>query len=140
MEEYEGVVILATNFRKNMDEAFVRRLHFTVEFPFPDESDRRRIWEGIWPEGTPRDPDLDLDFLARRCELTGGNIRNIALAACFLAADNGDWVDMGHLLRATQREYQKMGKITSDFEFVPVATDAARVRRGAEVHAPRKRQ
>ena len=64
IEEYEGVVILATNFRKNMDEAFVRRLHFTVEFPFPNEADRRRIWEGIWPEETPRDSGLDLDFLA----------------------------------------------------------------------------
>ncbi|MDH3445273.1 MAG: AAA family ATPase, partial [Deltaproteobacteria bacterium] len=55
MEEYEGVVILATNFRKNMDEAFVRRLHFTVEFPFPNEADRLKIWQGIWPEDTPRD-------------------------------------------------------------------------------------
>ena len=55
MEEYEGVVILATNLRKNMDEAFVRRMHFTVEFPFPGEAERRRIWQGIWPAATPRD-------------------------------------------------------------------------------------
>jgi SpoVK/Ycf46/Vps4 family AAA+-type ATPase len=117
MEEYEGVVILATNFRKNMDEAFVRRLHFTVEFPFPNEEDRRRIWERIWPGDTPRSTELDLDFMARRFELTGGNICNIALAAAFLAADNSHIVDMTHLLHATKREYQKMGKVVSESEF-----------------------
>jgi MoxR-like ATPase len=117
MEEYEGVVILATNFRKNMDEAFVRRLQFTVEFPFPSEQDRYRIWEGIWPADTPRDPALDLAFMARRFEVTGGNIRNIALAAAFLAADDGGRVAMGQLLRATQREYQKMGKVITETEF-----------------------
>ena len=130
MEEYEGVVILATNFRKNMDEAFVRRLHFTVEFPFPNEEDRRRIWEGVWPEDTPRDPGLDLDFLAQRFELTGGNIRNIALAAAFLAADDSGVVVMPHLIRAMQREYQKMGKVVTETEFRDVrrkAVDASPV-------------
>ena len=117
MEEYEGVVILATNFRKNMDDAFVRRLHFTVEFPFPGEEDRHRIWEGIWPEETPLGPDVDLEFLAKHSEITGGNIRNIALAAAFLAADDGQYVGMDHLMRATEREYQKMGKIMIEGKF-----------------------
>jgi SpoVK/Ycf46/Vps4 family AAA+-type ATPase len=117
MEEYEGVVILATNLRKNMDDAFVRRMHFTVEFPFPSEPYRRRIWEKIWPEDTPRSPELDLDFVARRFEMAGGNIRNVALAAAFLAADDGRVVDMAHLVRATQREYQKMGKVVVEGEF-----------------------
>ncbi|HZN78466.1 MAG TPA: AAA family ATPase, partial [Mycobacterium sp.] len=111
MEEYEGVVILATNLRKNMDDAFVRRLHFTVEFPMPDEADRRRIWEQIWPELTPRDPGLDLDRLARDVPLTGGSIRNIAVAGAFLAAADGSVVTMQHLHHATEREYQKMGKV-----------------------------
>jgi SpoVK/Ycf46/Vps4 family AAA+-type ATPase len=106
MEEYEGVVILASNFRKNLDEAFVRRLHFTVEFPFPNEADRRRIWEGVWPAATPRDPALDIGFLAGRFQFTGGNIRNIALAAASLAADESGVVSLHHLMRATQREYQ----------------------------------
>ena len=66
MEEYEGVVILATNLRKNMDDAFVRRIHGTVEFPFPTEQDRRRIWGAIWPDDTPRTSDLKLDFMAPR--------------------------------------------------------------------------
>ncbi|HMH53511.1 MAG TPA: ATP-binding protein [Candidatus Acidoferrum sp.] len=117
MEEYDGVVILATNLRKNMDEAFVRRLQFTVEFPFPDEEDRRRIWKGVWPDDTPRDPGLDLDFLARRFEIAGGSIRNIALASAFLAAADGNVVTMSHLMHATKREFQKMGKVVTEGEF-----------------------
>jgi ATPase family associated with various cellular activities (AAA) len=111
MDEYEGVVVLATNLRKNMDEAFVRRLHFAVDFPLPGLDDRRRIWERIWPDATPRDPELDLDLLAERVEVAGGSIRNIALAGAFLAAADGGVVGLAHLLRATLREYQKMGKI-----------------------------
>ena len=117
MEEYDGMAILATNLHKNMDEAFVRRMHFTVEFPFPDAANRLRIWEKIWPAETPRNPNLDPAFMARRFELAGGSIRNIALAAAFLAADDGQVVDIGHVIRATQREYQKMGKIVMDGEF-----------------------
>jgi SpoVK/Ycf46/Vps4 family AAA+-type ATPase len=125
MEAFQGVTILATNLRKNMDDAFVRRLHFTVEFPFPNEADRRRIWEGIWPDEAPRRPDLDLDFLAQRLEIAGGNIRNIALAAAFLAAEecaaspsdspvSGGTITMTHLAHASRREYQKMGKVVAD--------------------------
>lgn len=117
LEEYEGVVILASNFRKNIDDSFVRRLQFTVEFPFPDAMDRKRIWEGIWPSDTPKDPILDFSFLAERFELSGGNIRNIALSAAFIAADDGNTVEIPHLLRATKREYQKMGKVISQGEF-----------------------
>jgi hypothetical protein len=111
MEEHEGVVVLATNMRKNLDEAFVRRLHFMVDFPQPDAADRLRIWERIWPADTPRDPDLDLGALAREIDVSGGSIRNIAVAGAFLAAADGGTVTMAHLLRATQREYQKMGKV-----------------------------
>jgi len=117
MEEYEGVAILATNLRKNMDEAFVRRLHFTLDLPFPDEADRHRIWQGIWPKDTPRAGDLDLASLAKRFEMTGGNIRNVALAAAFLAADEGEVVRMSHLIHATQREYQKTGKLLREHDF-----------------------
>jgi SpoVK/Ycf46/Vps4 family AAA+-type ATPase len=117
MEEYDGIAILATNLRSNMDEAFVRRMNFIVELPFPREKERRAIWEGIWPDTTPRSERLDLDFVARRFEITGGNIRNIAIAAAFMAVDNGGIVDMKHLVHATRREYQKMGKIVSEGEF-----------------------
>lgn len=117
MEEYEGMTILATNLSKNLDDAFVRRMHFAIEFPFPDEKYRRQIWEKIWPAETPREPALDLAYLARSFEMAGGNIRNIALAAAFLAADEGGVVQMGHLIRAVQREYQKMGKVVIDSDF-----------------------
>lgn len=117
MEEHEGVVILATNFRKNMDDAFVRRMHHTVEFSFPSEADRRRIWEKIWPAEIPDTAGLDLDFMARRFEIAGGNIRNIAVAAAFLAASDGGVIKMAHLLHGTRREYQKMGKVVMQGEF-----------------------
>jgi AAA+ superfamily predicted ATPase len=110
MEEYEGITIMATNLRQNLDESFVRRLAFTIHFPFPDEVDRRRIWDGIWPVETPVARDIDLDFLAHQFKLSGGNIKNIALAAAFLAAENGGMVTMAHLIQATRREYQKLGK------------------------------
>jgi ATP-dependent 26S proteasome regulatory subunit len=117
MEEYEGVVILATNLRKNMDDALVRRMHFTIEFPFPGELERRRIWQTAWPQGCPRSTDFDPECLARRFDLAGGNIRNIVLAAAFLAAADGQVITMEHLLRATRREYQKMGKVVMEGEF-----------------------
>jgi ATP-dependent 26S proteasome regulatory subunit len=86
-------------------------LHVTVEFPMPDLAGRRRIWERIWPDATPRDPGVDLELLARQVEVAGGSIRNIALAGAFLAAADGGVVTMTHLLHATRREYQKMGKV-----------------------------
>lgn len=117
MEEYDGIVILATNLHKNMDDAFVRRMHFTIEFPFPNARNRLHIWEKIWPVETPRSDSLDLDFMAQRFEVAGGNIRNIALSAAFLAADDGREIDMHHLIGATRREYQKMGKVVVEGEF-----------------------
>lgn len=113
MEEYEGIALLATNLRQNLDEAFVRRLAFTIYFPFPEEADRRRIWECIFPAQVPLSEDVDFDFLANQFMLSGGNIKNVALAAAFLAAEEGK-VTMVHLLRAIRREYQKMGKVLSD--------------------------
>jgi AAA+ superfamily predicted ATPase len=117
MEEYEGITILATNFRQNMDEAFVRRIRFIIEFPFPEEQYRLRIWQGIWPEETPLSGSVDLPFMATRFKLAGGSIRNIALAAAFLASSNGNTIDMKHLLNATRREFQKMGRLITEDEF-----------------------
>jgi len=111
VEEYDGISILATNLAKNMDEAFLRRITFIVEFPFPDEEYRKRIWISMLPQETPVHDDVDFDFLARRFEIAGGNIKNIVLAAAFLAAQSGDVVNMQHLLRATKYEYQKIGRL-----------------------------
>jgi len=120
MEEYRGMVILATNLRGNMDDAFIRRMHFSLEFPFPNPKERRRIWENIWPNNTPLSPDLNLDLMAERFEIAGGNIRNIALAAAFLAADDGGAIAMNHLLWAARREYQKMGRVVANGELSEV--------------------
>ncbi|PPT09570.1 Cell division protein FtsH [Geitlerinema sp. FC II] len=117
LEEYEGIVILATNFRRNMDDAFLRRLHFTIDFPLPTEKERQLIWERILPEELPRSENLDLAFMASQFELAGGNIRNIALTGAFLAAEENSEMTTSHLIRATQREYQKMGKVLRDEEF-----------------------
>jgi SpoVK/Ycf46/Vps4 family AAA+-type ATPase len=117
MEEYDGVSILATNLRQNLDVAFCRRLNFTVDFPFPDEHSRLLIWQSMWPSATPLDAGLDLDFVARQFKLSGGSIKNVAIAAAFLAADQGSAVMTAHVLRATRREFQKMGRTVSTAEF-----------------------
>jgi SpoVK/Ycf46/Vps4 family AAA+-type ATPase len=117
-EEYNGLVILASNIKKNMDEAFVRRLHFLVDFPFPEEPERYEIWRRTFPHEAPRDADIDLAFLARKFRITGGNIRNIILAAAFLAAEDRTAIAMRHLVRGATYEFQKMGKLVvqTDFE------------------------
>jgi len=117
MEEYEGIVILATNFRRNMDDAFTRRMHHIVEFPFPDADCRERIWKGLVPAAAPLADDVNFGFLARQFELSGGNIRNVALAAAFLAAESGGKICMEHFIHGTARELQKLGKLPSRSEF-----------------------
>jgi AAA+ superfamily predicted ATPase len=110
MEEYEGLAILATNLRQNMDDAFLRRLQFVVEFPFPDESHRKRIWQVLFPAEAPCD-EIDFDFLASQFRFAGGNIKNIVLGAAYLAAADGGRIGMGHLMRATSRECRKIGRV-----------------------------
>lgn len=117
MDEYEGIVILATNLRKNMDEAFARRMHYSLEFPVPEESDRFRIWQNVFPRETPLSKEADIRFMARQFKITGGNIKNIAVNAAFLAAGEGAHVNMAHLIRATMREYQKIGKLCTEGDF-----------------------
>ncbi len=118
MEEYDGISILATNLRRNMDDAFVRRIAFVVQFPVPEEPERLRLWQGVFPEATPRGEDVDLPFMAKQFKLAGGNIKNIALAAAFLAAsDTAGVVSMRHVVRGTRRELQKMGKSFAPAEF-----------------------
>ena len=117
-EEYNGLVILASNIKKNMDEAFVRRIHFMVDFPFPEEPERLEIWRRTFPVPAPRAEDIDLHFLARKLKITGGNIRNILLIAAFLAAEEHAPISMRHLVRGASYEFQKIGKmiVEGDFE------------------------
>lgn len=111
MEEYEGIVILATNLRENMDEAFTRRLRFIVEFPFPDETHRLQIWKTHFPPEAPLNEDVDYEFLARKFQIAGGNIKNIVLNAAFYAAENGGQIRIDYILQSTRREFEKVGKL-----------------------------
>jgi hypothetical protein len=117
MEGYAGAVILATNFKKNLDDAFVRRLDFAVDFPFPDTGDRRRIWQLVLPDEAPIAGDLDLDFLATQFKLSGGAIRNCSLAAAFEAAAADVPIGMEQLVRAVAVEYGKQGRLTLEADF-----------------------
>lgn len=118
MESYNGVTILATNLRGNLDEAFFRRLQFAVDLPFPEAPDRLRIWKALFPPGVPQAPDLDLELMAQRFKFAGGNIRNVLVSAAYLAAADGGMLKMAHLLHGARREFQKMGRMVnpSDFE------------------------
>lgn len=119
IEEFDGLVILASNLRKNIDEGFFRRMHFAVEFPMPDADHRYRIWQQHFPEAAPVGGDVDIDFLSRRFPISGGNIKNIVLNAAFLAVTNGGEIRMEHLIRATRREYEKTGRVCPETEFLP---------------------
>jgi ATPase family associated with various cellular activities (AAA) len=117
MEAYPGAVILATNFKRNIDDAFIRRLDFVVDFPFPEAEDRKRIWRLVLPREAPVAEDVELDFLATQFKLSGGAIRNCSLAAAFQAADEDSRIEMRHLVRAVAQEYGKQGRLTLEADF-----------------------
>jgi hypothetical protein len=117
MESFDGLAILTTNLRANVDEAFIRRLDAIADFALPEEEHRLQLWERNLPPKVPRDEDIDVAFLAKRFKLSGGDIRNICVAAAFLAAAGDRPVSMGDLIRATEREYQKLGRLTVEAEF-----------------------
>jgi AAA+ superfamily predicted ATPase len=118
LEAYDGVVILASNFEKNIDEAFVRRIHARVEFAVPKPAERRLIWKRNLPDTAPV-VGVDVDDLAERFELSGGSIRNAAVHAAFLAASEGSAITMEHTVRGVGREYRKMGKLIKADDFGP---------------------
>ena len=107
IEEYDGVCIMATNLLGNIDEAFMRRITYVVRFPFPDAKAREEIYRRTIPASAPRDDDIDWRFLAEKFELSGGHIKNIVLAAAFMAAGAGEPIGMGHLLKAAVGEMKK---------------------------------
>ncbi|RKN44037.1 ATP-binding protein [Streptomyces hoynatensis] len=119
METFDGLAILATNLRANLDDAFTRRLDLVVDFPLPDAAHRRTLWRRCLGAALPQAPDLDLDFCAESFELAGGNIRSAAVTAAYLAAEAGRPVTMADLIHGVQREYQKLGRLTLAAEFGP---------------------
>jgi ATPase family associated with various cellular activities (AAA) len=114
MESYRGLAILTTNMRAALDPAFLRRIRFVVQFPFPDAAQRAELWRRAFPPSTPT-AGLNVERLAR-LTIAGGNIRNIALNAAFLAADEGQPVGMAQLLRAARAEYAKLERTLTEAE------------------------
>jgi SpoVK/Ycf46/Vps4 family AAA+-type ATPase len=114
MECYRGLAILTTNMKSALDGAFLRRIRFIVQFPFPDAGQRAEIWRRVFPQDTPTF-GLDIDRLAQ-LSVAGGSIRNVALKAAFLAADSNEPVGMSHVLRAARAEYAKLEKSLTDAE------------------------
>lgn len=120
IEQYDGIVILATNYQKNIDEAFMRRIRYLVHFQMPDETLRRELWQSCFAEETPLE-DVDFEFLAKNFELAGGTIKNIALNAAFLAADEGVSIGMSQILRSLRSESIKQGSNMMLADFGPYA-------------------
>jgi SpoVK/Ycf46/Vps4 family AAA+-type ATPase len=119
METFEGLAILATNLRANIDEAFTRRLDCIVDFPAPTEELRLELWRASLRPPLPVGDDVDLDFLARAFEFTGGNVRSAATSAAYLAAAAGRPVGMAELVAAVEQEYRKLGRLVLEREFGP---------------------
>jgi SpoVK/Ycf46/Vps4 family AAA+-type ATPase len=114
METYRGLAILTTNRKEALDEAFLRRIRFVIEFPFPEVAQRAEIWRRVFPRETPTE-GLRLDRLAR-LSAAGGNIYNIAMGAAFLAADANEPVRMSHVLAAARSEFTKLERPLTDAE------------------------
>ena len=111
LEAFDGIAILATNLRSNLDPAFVRRMRFLLDFPMPDVAMRRQLWDQSLPSARFRGEDVDLDLFVPRFRLSGGSIQNISLAAAHMAAAAPDGrVRLSHLVRATYRELEKAGQ------------------------------
>ncbi|MFZ4273932.1 ATP-binding protein [Streptomyces arboris] len=119
MESFDGIAVLTTNLRANLDEAFTRRLDVIAEFPMPDAEQRLALWDRCLGTAIPRDPALDLEFCAARFELAGGSIRACAVTAAYLAAESRAPLTMDQLVTAVLQEYRKLGRLVLESEFGP---------------------
>jgi SpoVK/Ycf46/Vps4 family AAA+-type ATPase len=117
MESFDGIAVLTTNLRANLDEAFTRRLDVIADFPVPDAEQRLALWERCLGGRLPREPGLDLRFCADRFELAGGSIRACAVTAAYLAAESGRPLAMRQLMTAVAQEYRKLGRLVLESEF-----------------------
>ncbi|GHB59652.1 ATPase [Streptomyces cirratus] len=127
MESFDGIAILTTNLRANLDEAFTRRLDVVADFPVPDATQRLALWERCLGSPVPRADDLDLAFCADRFELAGGSIRACAVTAAYFAAASGEPLTMGQVVTAVAQEYRKLGRLVLAGEFGPYADQVAHV-------------
>jgi len=111
METFDGIIIIATNLPRNIDDAFSRRMHYVINFPLPDAATRERLWRGMLADNIPCRETIDFPFLARQFDLSGGEIRNIVLDAAYTAARWGESLSFAQLLRAISRQYTKRGQV-----------------------------
>jgi hypothetical protein len=139
IELFEGIAILATNKRGHLDDAFLRRIHLTLEFPLPRAAERMRLWDRSFPQAAPVDGAIDWDFLAQRFELTGGAIRNAALGAAYLAAEAEHEIGMSEVVNALRTELVKVGRRVPDSEFAPHTHLLAQPVPAAAAYTPRAR-
>ncbi|WP_458078059.1 AAA family ATPase [Streptomyces sp. EMB26] len=124
MESFDGIAVLTTNLRANLDEAFTRRLDVVADFPVPDAGHRLALWDRCLGNLLPRADDLDLAFCADRFELAGGSIRACAVTAAYLAAESGAPLTMRQVVTAVAQEYRKLGRLVLESEFGPYTADA----------------
>lgn len=117
MEEHSGITIMTTNFLENIDKAFFRRINYVVHFTIPDINARKEIWTKMYPKEIPLAKDVDFNFLSQKFEITGGNIKNIALTSAFMAASENKKVGMKHIIKALSQEITKQGKMISKDDF-----------------------
>ena len=131
LERYDGLAIMATNLLRNIDPAFLRRIHVIVEFPVPEAPERRRIRRRCLPPNAPLAEDLDLDVLADRVEIVGGAIRNSVATAAFLAAEEGQPIGQAHVITAVRREMQKLGRLfdVGTVQTTPASSPTPRTKR-----------
>jgi hypothetical protein len=124
MEAYSGLAVLTTNFRQNLDTAFMRRLRFVIDFPAPNAKEREGIWERVFPSDAPLAEDVSFSFLARRLELAGGNIQQIALRAAFAAVAEEKVIEMRHIILAACEELHKLGMNNAERSLAELAVCA----------------
>ncbi|MEU8825095.1 ATP-binding protein [Streptomyces sp. NPDC048636] len=125
MESFDGIAVLTTNLRANLDEAFTRRLDVVADFSLPDSGQRRDLWDRCLGDRLPRADDLDLAFCADRFELAGGSIRACAVTAAYLAAESGKPLTMRQVVTAVAQEYRKLGRLVLEGEFGPYLAEAS---------------
>jgi len=124
LERYDGIVVLATNYEKNIDQAFLRRVHVRIDFPMPNEPERLELWQRNLKAGAPQGGDIDLEWLAKRFDFTGASIRNAVIDAAFLAAADASPITMSHLVRGVARELHKLSRMVTEAQFGPWYEDA----------------
>ncbi len=119
LEAHDGLIVLATNREKDIDEAFMRRIHVRIEMPLPAPEERLRLWKQSFPAAAPLAKDIDFDLLASRFEIAGGSIRNVATTAAFIAAARDTQITMETVVAGLSREYRKLGRLITEKDFGP---------------------